>query len=89
MGRGGLFGDRPFATEAFRGFISPQDEQVIAHGFVEILELDRAELEVASRGDLGDPIGEAFLKSARAAGSAPGWRGRGRSGSNLRRWSRS
>jgi CRP-like cAMP-binding protein len=44
MGRGSLFGDRPFAMEAFRGFISPQDEQVIAHGSVEILELDRAEL---------------------------------------------
>jgi CRP/FNR family transcriptional regulator, cyclic AMP receptor protein len=52
MGRGSLFGDRPFATEAFRGFISPQDEQVIAHGSVEILELDCADLEAASRADL-------------------------------------
>jgi CRP/FNR family cyclic AMP-dependent transcriptional regulator len=52
IGRGSLFGDRPFATEAFRGFISPQDEQVIAHGPVDVLELDRAELEAASRGDL-------------------------------------
>ena len=34
------------------GLISPQDEQVIAHGSVDILELDRVELEIASRGDV-------------------------------------
>jgi len=64
MGRGSLFGDRPFATEAFRGFISPQDEQVIAHSAVEILELDRAELESASRADL--EIASLLLESATA-----------------------
>jgi CRP-like cAMP-binding protein len=64
MGRGGLFGDRPFATEAFRGFISPQDEQVVSHGPVDILELDRAELEIASRGDV--EIASLLLESVTA-----------------------
>jgi CRP/FNR family transcriptional regulator, cyclic AMP receptor protein len=64
MGRGGLCGDRPFATEAFRGFTSSQDEQVIAHVSVEILELDRAELEAASRADV--EIASLLLESVAA-----------------------
>ena len=51
IGRGGLFGDRPFGEVAFRGFTSPQQEQAIAHGPAEIIEMDRTELESASRGD--------------------------------------
>ncbi|WP_422929472.1 Crp/Fnr family transcriptional regulator [Singulisphaera sp. PoT] len=51
LGRGGLFGDRPFGLASFRGFISPQQEQSIAHGHAEIIEMERGELEVASRGD--------------------------------------
>jgi CRP-like cAMP-binding protein len=49
MGRGGLVGDRPFGERAFRGFASPQPEQAAAHGPVEVIELDRGELEAASR----------------------------------------
>ena len=41
LGRGGLLGDRPFGTEAFRGFASPQHELAVAHGPAEVLELDR------------------------------------------------
>ena len=48
LGRGGLFGDRPFGATAFRGFASPQHEQAVAHGPAEVLELDRAELEAAA-----------------------------------------
>jgi CRP/FNR family transcriptional regulator, cyclic AMP receptor protein len=48
LGRGGLFGDRPFGSRAFRGFPSPQHEQAIAHGPAQVLELDREELETAS-----------------------------------------
>jgi CRP-like cAMP-binding protein len=49
LGRGGLFGDCPFGTRAFRGFISPQPEQAIAHGPAVLLELDRQEVEAASQ----------------------------------------
>ncbi|HEX4148157.1 MAG TPA: Crp/Fnr family transcriptional regulator, partial [Pirellulales bacterium] len=49
LGRGGLFGDRPFGASAFHGFASPQHEQAVAHGPVKILELDRDELEAASQ----------------------------------------
>jgi CRP-like cAMP-binding protein len=51
VGRGGLFGDRPFGERAFRGFISPQQEQAFAHGPADVVEMDRSELEAASRGD--------------------------------------
>ncbi|WP_435007370.1 Crp/Fnr family transcriptional regulator [Tundrisphaera lichenicola] len=51
VGRGGLFGERPFGQGAFRGFLSTQQEQAIAHGPAEIIELDRGELESASRAD--------------------------------------
>lgn len=51
VGRGGLFGDRPFGERAFRGFVSPQQEQAVAHGPAEIIEMDRDELEAASRSD--------------------------------------
>jgi CRP/FNR family cyclic AMP-dependent transcriptional regulator len=49
MGCGGLFGDRPFGMSAFRGFVSPHQEQAIAHGPAVVLELDRAELEAATQ----------------------------------------
>jgi CRP/FNR family transcriptional regulator, cyclic AMP receptor protein len=54
IGRGGIFGDLPFGTSAFRGFASPRQEQAIAHAPAEVIELDRRELEAASRaqGDL-------------------------------------
>ncbi len=48
LSRGGLFGDRPFGTHAFRGFLTPQHAQVVAHGPVEVLELERSELEAAA-----------------------------------------
>jgi CRP/FNR family transcriptional regulator, cyclic AMP receptor protein len=48
LGRGALFGDRPFGSGAFRGFATPQPEQAFAHGPAEILELNRADLESAS-----------------------------------------
>jgi CRP/FNR family cyclic AMP-dependent transcriptional regulator len=48
LGRGGLFGDRPFGASAFRGFASPQYEQAVAHGPAEVVELDRPELEAAA-----------------------------------------
>lgn len=51
LGPGGLFGDRPFGEKAFRGFASPQQEQAVAHGPVRMIEMDRAELEAASRAD--------------------------------------
>ena len=51
VGRGGLFGDRPFGERAFRGFVSPQEEQAVAHGPAEVIEMDRTELEAASRAD--------------------------------------
>ncbi len=51
LGRGGLFGDRPFGERAFRGFVSPQQEQAFAHGPAEVIEMDREELEAASRAD--------------------------------------
>lgn len=49
LGRGGLFGDRPFGSSAFRGYASPQYEQAVAHGPAEVLEVDRKELEAAAR----------------------------------------
>jgi CRP/FNR family cyclic AMP-dependent transcriptional regulator len=49
LGRGGLFGDRPFGAIASRGFATPQHEQAVAHGPAEILELERAEIEAESR----------------------------------------
>jgi CRP-like cAMP-binding protein len=48
LGRGGLFGDHPFGASAFRGFISPQREQAVAHGPVEVIEMDRQALEAAA-----------------------------------------
>jgi CRP/FNR family cyclic AMP-dependent transcriptional regulator len=51
LGRGGLFGDRPFGYRAFRGFVSPQHEQAIAHGPAEVVEIERAELEAATCAD--------------------------------------
>ena len=51
IGRGGLFGDRPFGERAFRGFVSPQQELAIAHGPADVLEIERVELETASRAD--------------------------------------
>jgi CRP-like cAMP-binding protein len=49
LGRGGLFGDRPFGTEAFLGFVSPQSERGVAHGPAEAVEVKRANLEAAAR----------------------------------------
>lgn len=51
VGKGGLFGDRPFGERAFRGFVSPQQELAIAHGPAQVIEMDRSELEAASRAD--------------------------------------
>ncbi|MDG3006491.1 Crp/Fnr family transcriptional regulator [Paludisphaera mucosa] len=53
LGRGGLFGDRPFGGRAFRGFLSPQPELSVAHGPAEVVEVGRAELEAAARADAG------------------------------------
>lgn len=50
LGRGGLFGDRPFGTQAFHGFVTPQPEQALAHGPVEAIEVEKGELEAAARG---------------------------------------
>jgi CRP/FNR family transcriptional regulator, cyclic AMP receptor protein len=49
LGRGGLFGDPPFGATAFGGFTAPQHEQAIAHGALEVIELDRGELESMAR----------------------------------------
>lgn len=48
LGRGGLFGDRPFGAVAFRGFATPQHEQAFAHGPAEVIAVERAELEAAA-----------------------------------------
>jgi CRP/FNR family transcriptional regulator, cyclic AMP receptor protein len=64
LGRGSLFGDRPFEAQAFHGFASPQGEQAIAHSPAEVIELDRAELESASR-DQGELAG--FLLESAAS----------------------
>lgn len=48
QGRGGLFGDRPFRSEAFRGFAAAQCEQAVAHGPAEVVEVGRVELEDAA-----------------------------------------
>jgi len=49
LGRGGLFGDRPFGAKAFHGFASPQHEQAAAHGPAEVLELERSDVEAEAR----------------------------------------
>ena len=49
LGRGGLFGDRPFGEKAFRGFVTPQHEQAVANGPAEILEMERTEMESTSQ----------------------------------------
>jgi CRP/FNR family cyclic AMP-dependent transcriptional regulator len=49
LGRGGLFGDRPFGMGAFGGFASPQHEQAVAHGPAQVLEMDRPAVEAAAR----------------------------------------
>ena len=51
LGRGGLFGDRPFGERAFRGFVSQQEEQAVAHGPAEVIELDRKAMEAATGAD--------------------------------------
>jgi hypothetical protein len=53
LGRGGLFGDRPFGAGALRGFISPQREHAVAHGPAEVIEMDRRALEAAARAQAG------------------------------------
>ena len=53
LGRSGLFGDRPFGAGAFRGFISPQREQAVAHCPAEVIEMDRRALEAAARTQAG------------------------------------
>jgi hypothetical protein len=53
LGRGGLFGDRPFGAGAFCGFISPQREQAVAHGPAEVIEMDRRALEAAAHAQAG------------------------------------
>ena len=45
LGRGSLFGDRPFGSSAFRGFASSRNERAVAHGPVEVLELKCQDLE--------------------------------------------
>lgn len=49
LGRGTLFGERPFDDRAFDGFPRSVDEQAVAHGSVTLLTLERSELEQASR----------------------------------------
>jgi CRP-like cAMP-binding protein len=49
LGRGGLFGDRPFGVKTYGGFTPPRHEQAITHGPAEVIELDRLELEVAAK----------------------------------------
>lgn len=53
LGRGGLFGDRPFGAGAFLGFVSPQHEQAVAHGPATVLEFDRQELEAETHAPSG------------------------------------
>jgi CRP-like cAMP-binding protein len=66
VGRGGLFGDRPFRESAFQGFLSPQAEHAVAHGRVELLQLDRKELEAAVRTQTELSVLMAEAMSARA-----------------------
>jgi CRP-like cAMP-binding protein len=49
LGRGALFGDCPFKGSAFLGFISQPRELALAHGRVDLIQLDREELETATR----------------------------------------
>ncbi|HEX3871665.1 MAG TPA: Crp/Fnr family transcriptional regulator [Pirellulales bacterium] len=51
LGRGSLFGDRPFEASAFGGYAASHDEQAIAHSPAEIVALDRRELEGAAQQD--------------------------------------
>jgi hypothetical protein len=44
-----VVGDRPFRQKTFRGFASPEPEQAAAHGLADLIEVDRAEFEAASR----------------------------------------
>jgi CRP-like cAMP-binding protein len=51
LGRGNLFGDRPFENGAFHGFLAPTAEQAIAHCPAEVVEFRRDELESTARSD--------------------------------------
>lgn len=51
VGRGGLFGERPFGKEAFRGFAATQVEQAIAHGPATVIGLHLREMEAAASRD--------------------------------------
>jgi CRP-like cAMP-binding protein len=51
LGRGSLFGDHPFESNAFRGFSLPDNEHADAHGPAEVIEFSREELESASQSD--------------------------------------
>ncbi len=53
LGHGGRFGDRSFGASAFRGFISPQHEQAVAHGPAEVIEMDHQALEAAAHAQAG------------------------------------
>lgn len=66
LGRGSLFGDLPFGAAAFRRFASPQQEQALAHGPAEVLEIERAELEAATiaRADLAIQLLESVTTRA-------------------------
>jgi CRP/FNR family transcriptional regulator, cyclic AMP receptor protein len=44
VGRGSLFGDRPFGDKAFHGFAAQLPEQAMAHGAASVIELDREAL---------------------------------------------
>ncbi|MFI4876392.1 MAG: Crp/Fnr family transcriptional regulator [Blastopirellula sp. JB062] len=62
LGPGGLFGDRPFGTTAFRGFAAPPQEQAISHGPAEALLISRDELETAAHKD--QSFAELLLQSS-------------------------
>src|SRR5262245_51062848 len=66
LGRGSLFGARPFGTNAFHGFAFSQSEQAIAHGSAVLIELSRSELEAASRleSELGNTLTESLASRA-------------------------
>jgi CRP-like cAMP-binding protein len=53
LGRGGLFGDRPFGAGTIRGFTAPLCEQAVAHGPAEVIEMDRQALEAAAHAQAG------------------------------------
>lgn len=52
LGRGSVFGDRPFRGLAFAGFSSDRTELAIAHGPAEVLHVERTEVESAAQGDI-------------------------------------